>query len=166
MTTKTFDSTVSEILQDDSSVEYVESQENPLTTIQTEPKNLASANQLFDFHAVHNGEACIESLDPKDRGTERQFWFTVVLLCRAYECSADTIRRRVETLAKTGDINETQNCVSLNVPNQTGNILEDWELPADSTIKESFIVQLVGNSDKFNSLSRHRRDDRGGFFVC
>lgn len=30
-----------------------------------------------------------------------------------FACSADTIRRRVETLVNTGDINETQNCVSL-----------------------------------------------------
>ena len=29
----------------------------------------------------HNGEACIASLDPKDRGTERQFRFTRALLC-------------------------------------------------------------------------------------
>ena len=113
------DSTIPKLLQDNSSVEYVDAQKNPIAT--TPNGGRESVNSLFDFHAVHNGEACIESLDPKDRGTERQFWFTVVLLCRAYECSADTIRRRVETLAKTGDINETQNCVSLNVPNQTGN---------------------------------------------
>ena len=34
-------------------------------------------------------------------------------MCVIFECSADTIRRRVETLVNTGDIDETQNCVSL-----------------------------------------------------
>ena len=35
------------------------------------------------------------------------------MMCVIFECSADTIRRRVETLVNTGDIDETQNCVSL-----------------------------------------------------
>lgn len=77
MTTKTLDSTVSEILQDNPTVEYVSPEENSIATVQTDVKNLTSANPLFDFHATHNGEACIESLDPKDRGTERQFRFTI-----------------------------------------------------------------------------------------
>ena len=34
------------------------------------------------------------------------------MMCVIFECSADTIRR-VETLVNTGDIDETQNCVSL-----------------------------------------------------
>ena len=52
--------------------------------------------------------------DPRSlQWTERQFWFTVAMMCVIFECSADTIRRRVETLVNTGDIDETQNCVSL-----------------------------------------------------
>ena len=51
--------------------------------------------------------------DPRSlQWTERQFWFTVAMMCVIFECSADTIRR-VETLVNTGDIDETQNCVSL-----------------------------------------------------
>ena len=73
----------------------------------------SNSQELFDFNAKHNGEACIESLRPEDRGTERQFWFTIAMLCVIFECSADTIRRRVGTLVNTGDIDETQNCVSL-----------------------------------------------------
>ena len=73
----------------------------------------SNSQELFNFNAKHNGEACIESLRPEDRGTERQFWFTVAMMCVIFECSADTIRRRVETLVNTGDIDETQNCVSL-----------------------------------------------------
>lgn len=115
MTTKVVDSTVSQLLRDNSSVEYVAPEKNPIATVQTdvESRTKLSDTSLFDFHAVHNGEACIESLRPEDRGTERQFWFTVAMMCVIFECSADTIRRRVGTLVNTGDINETQNCVSL-----------------------------------------------------
>lgn len=115
MTTKVVDSTASQLLQDNSTVEYVAPETNPVATIQTdvESRTKLSDTSLFDFHAVHNGEACIESLRPEDRGTERQFWFTVAMMCVIFECSADTIRRRVGTLVNTGDINETQNCVSL-----------------------------------------------------
>ena len=108
MTTKTLDSTVSQILQDNSSVEYVESQENPISTIQTEPKNLASANQLFDFHAVHNGEACIESLRPEERGTEHQFWFTIALFVAIYNESGQTIRNNIESLYRDGELGDSR----------------------------------------------------------
>ena len=114
MTTKTLDSTISQILQDNSSVEYIDARENPITTIPNEPKNLASANQLFDFHAVHNGEACIASLDPKDRGTERQFRFTRALLCTLLGVkSEDTITNHVDKLLKRGVIDNTKNLVLL-----------------------------------------------------
>ena len=108
------DSTVSQILQEDSSIEYVAPEKNPLTTIQTGPKNLASVTPLFDFHAVHNGEACIESLDPKDRGTERQFRFTRALLCTLLGVkSEDTITNHVDKLVKRGVIDNTKNLVLL-----------------------------------------------------
>ena len=121
MTTKTFDTTVSQLLQDDSSVEYVAPEKNPLTTIQTEPKNLASANQLFDFHAVHNGEACIESLDPKDRGTERRFRFTRALLCTLLGVkSENTITNHVQALINRGVINDVKNLTTLKIPTNGG----------------------------------------------
>ena len=33
----------------------------------------SNSQELFDFNAVHNGEHCIESLDPKDE-RENRFW--------------------------------------------------------------------------------------------
>lgn len=104
MTTKTLDSTVSEILQDNPTVEYVSPEENPIATVQTETKNLVSANPLFDFNATHNGEACIESLDPKDRGTERQFWFTVAMLCVIYGVAERTLRDNLESIINDGEL--------------------------------------------------------------
>ena len=115
-------STNENLVQDNSSIECVSPETNPIATIQTEPKNLASANQLFDFHAVHNGEACIESLDPKDRGTERRFRFTRALLCTLLGVkSENTITNHVQALINRGVINDVKNLTSLNIKNENGN---------------------------------------------
>ena len=106
------DSTISSSLQDDSSVEYVEPQKNPIATIPNVGKT--DANSLFDFNAVHNGEHCIASLDPKDRGTERRFRFTRALLCTLLGVkSEDTITNHVDKLLKRGVIDNTKNLVLL-----------------------------------------------------
>ena len=97
MRTKTIDSTVSQLLQDKSAVEYVESQENPICKKQSD-------NSLFNFNAEHNGEACIESLDPKDKWTERQFWFTVAMLCVIYGVAERTLRDNLESIINDGEL--------------------------------------------------------------
>ena len=119
MTTKTLDSTVSELLQDNPTVEYVSPEENPIATIPNDTKT--DTNSLFDFHAVHNGEACIESLDPKDRGTERQFRFTRALLCTLLGVkSVNTIDSHVEALMKRGVVTDVRNLTSVMLPDSLG----------------------------------------------
>ena len=100
MTTKTFDSTVSQLLQD----QHVAPEANPLDIIPNETQNCVSSNPLFDFHAEHNGVQCIESLKPEDRGTERQYWFSVKFLYEAFEVTDKTIRNKLERLEKLGEI--------------------------------------------------------------
>ena len=69
----------------------------------------------------HNGEACIESLDPKDRGTERQFWFTRALLCTLLGVkSENTITNHVDKLLKRGVVTETRFLVSVMLPDSLG----------------------------------------------
>lgn len=80
-----------------------------------------NSQELFDFNAVHNGEACIESFDPKDRGTERQFRFTRALLCTLLGVkSEDTITNHVDKLLKRGVVTETRNLVSVMLPDSLG----------------------------------------------
>ena len=113
------DSTVSNSLQDNSSVEYVEPQKNPIATIPNVGKT--DANSLFDFNAVHNGEHCIASLDPKDRGTERQFRFTRALLCTLLGVkSVNTIDSHVEALMKRGVVTDVRNLTSVMLPDSLG----------------------------------------------
>ena len=70
----------------------------------------------------HNGKACIASLDPKDRGTERQFRFTRALLCTLLGVkSENTITNHVQALINRGVINDVKNLTSLNIKNENGN---------------------------------------------
>lgn len=99
----TVNSTTSELMQDNSSIECVSTETNPIATT-------THSEQLFDFNAVHNGEACIESLDPKDRGTERQFRFTRALLCTLLGVkSENTITNHVQALINRGVIDNVKN---------------------------------------------------------
>ena len=74
----------------------------------------SNSQELFDFNAEHNGEACIESLDPKDRGTERQFRFTRSLLCTLLGVKKeDTITNHVDKLLERGAVTVTKNLVTV-----------------------------------------------------
>ena len=76
----------------------------------------------FDFKAVHNGESCIESLKPEDKGTEHQFWFTRQMLREIFDAKpVNTITAHVEALVNRGVLNDVKNLTSLNVENEKGN---------------------------------------------
>ena len=64
----------------------------------------SNSQELFDLNAKHNGEACIESLDPKDRGTERQFWFTVAMMCVIFDVAERTLRNNIGSLIEDGEV--------------------------------------------------------------
>lgn len=125
MTTKTLDSTVSQLLQDKSSVEYVAHENNPTATIPNSgaSRTKVSDASLFDFTAKHNGVQCIESLKPEDKGTERQFWFSARMLATVFDCAdPKTIRSRVETLVNTGDLDEGRSLLSSQMPYSNGSV--------------------------------------------
>ena len=159
MTTKIFDSTVSQLLQDNSSVEYVAPETNPIATIQTdvESRTKLSDTSLFDFHAVHNGEHCIASLDPKDRGTERQFRFTRALLCTLLGVkSENTITNHIDALINRGVVNDVKNLTSLNIKNENGNGAVKTTL-YDLTVFNHLVMRLDTDKawamkEKFNDV--------------
>ena len=81
----------------------------------------SNSQELFDFNAIHNGEHCIASLDPKDRGTERQFRFTRALLCTLLGVkSVNTIDSHVEALLKRGVVTDVRNLTSVMLPDSLG----------------------------------------------
>ena len=85
----------------------------------------SNSQELFDFNAEHNGEHCIASLDPKDRGTERQFRFTRALLCTLLGVKKeDTITNHVDKLLERGVVTVTKNLVTVKITNSVGAVNE------------------------------------------
>ena len=85
----------------------------------------SNSQELFDFNAEHNGEHCIASLDPKDRGTERQFRFTRALLCTLLGVKKeDTITNHVDKLLERGAVTVTKNLVTVKIANSVGAVNE------------------------------------------
>ena len=77
MTTKTFDSTISQLLQDDSSVEYVDAQENPiaLTHSDVSVQDVEDPRSLeLIFGQKHNGIEC--ALCPTAKRACNRAWFS------------------------------------------------------------------------------------------
>ena len=137
MTTETFDSTISQLLQDNSSVEYVEPQDDPIATVPTETKNLVSSNPLFDLNAEHNGEHCIASLDPKDT-RENRFWFTIAMLVAIYKESDKTIRNNIEELAQEGELGDCK------IFQRRLNIEDSCGVPHPTTIYNLTVLNRLG----------------------
>ena len=65
----------------------------------------------FNYNSSHNNFPAIESLNPLDIGTEKQFMFTAKMLAEMFNVSFDTIKRRVETLENTGDLSHANSRV-------------------------------------------------------
>lgn len=116
----------------------------------------SNSQELFDFNAVHNGEACIASLDPKDRGTERQFRFTRALLCTLLGVKKeDTITNHVDKLLERGAVTVTKNLVTVKIANSVGAVNETTLY--DLTVFNHLVMRLDTDrawemKEKFNDV--------------
>lgn len=109
------------------------------------------------IQSMHNDIQCVESLNPNDKGTSRQYWFTASMLANIFDISKDTVRRRIESLAEWGELTVTQNCVTVQMQNNSGAISDltlydlhafnklamDLRTPAAREIKSKFSDILV-----------------------
>ena len=117
----------------------------------------SNLQELFDFNAIHNGEHCIASLDPKDRGTERQFRFTRALLCTLLGVkSENTITNHIDALINRGVVNDVKNLTSLNIKNENGNGAVKTTL-YDLTVFNHLVMRLDTDKawamkEKFNDV--------------
>ena len=91
----------------------------------------------FDLNAVHNGEACIASLDPRDtRGNK--FWFTIAMLCSIYDVAEQTLRDNLKSLGDDGE---------LGLPEISGrriNIEDSCGVPHPTTIYNLDVMNRLG----------------------
>ena len=88
----------------------------------------SNSQSLFDFNAIHNGEACIESLDPKDT-RENRFWFTIAMFCTIYGVAEQTIRDNLKSLGDDGEIGLPE------ISGRRINIKDSWVYPAKDECK-------------------------------
>ena len=72
------------------------------------------------INSMHNDIQCIESLDEKDKGTSRQYWFSASMLAEIFGISLRTVRRNIEFLQKWKEITMWQNCHIVEMQNSVG----------------------------------------------
>ena len=104
--------------------------------------NLVIKNNSF-IQSTHNNIQCIESLDPNDKGTSRQYWFTASMLANIFDISTDTVRNNVNFLEKWGEVTMAKNFVIVKMQNSAG------------AVKDTTLYDLQA----FNKLAMQLRTD-------
>ena len=72
------------------------------------------------IQSKHNDIQCIESLDPNDKGTSRQYWFTASMLANIFDISKDTVRNNVNFLVKWGELTVAKNLATVQMSSGSG----------------------------------------------
>ena len=72
------------------------------------------------IQSMHNDVQCIESLDPNDKGTSRQYWFSANMLANIFDISKDTVRNNVNFLVKWGEVTIVKNFTTVQTQNSAG----------------------------------------------
>ena len=122
MTTKTIDSTVSQLLQDNSSVEYVGSHENPIATI---PRDNAPVQDVEDprsleliFGQRHHEIDC--ALCPTAKRACNRAWVTAKQIESWSGMTNRTLYNRLSELEEYQRISRLQDFANVNIPTETG----------------------------------------------
>ena len=95
------------------------------------------------IQSTHNDIQCIESLDPNNKGTSRQYWFTASMLANIFDISKDTVRNNVNFLEKWGEVTMAKNFVIVKMQNSAG------------AVKDTTLYDL----QVFNKLAMQLRTD-------
>ena len=91
----------------------------------------------FDLNAMHNGEHCIASLDPKDT-RENRFWFTIAMFCTIYGVAEQTIRDNLKSLGDDGEIGLPE------ISGRRINIEDSCGVPHPTTIFNLTVLNRLG----------------------
>lgn len=81
--------------------------------------NLMIKNDSF-IQSMHNNIQCIESLDPNDKGTSRQYWFTASMLADIFDITDKTVRNNIDFLEKWGEVTMGKNLLIVKTQNSVG----------------------------------------------
>lgn len=96
----------------------------------------------FNYNSSHNSFPAIESLNPIDIGTERQFRFTAKMLCDMFQITKPTLYSRVETLVNVGDLS-VKNSLQIKIPDSNGRTHETTVY--DLTVLNKLAMTMIDN---------------------
>ena len=104
--------------------------------------NLVIKNDSF-MQSMHNNIQCIESLDPNDKGTSRQYWFSASMLANIFDIALNTVKNNVDFLVKWGEVTIVKNLTIVQTQNSVG------------AVKDTTLYDL----QVFNKLAMQLRTD-------
>lgn len=81
--------------------------------------NLVIKNDSF-IQSIHNDIQCIESLDPNDKGTSRQYWFTASMFANIFDITRQTVKNNIDFLEKWGEVTVVKNFTTVQTQNNAG----------------------------------------------
>ena len=97
------------------------------------------------INSSHHDIQCIESLDPKDKGTSRQFWFSASMLAEIFGISRQAVNQNVEFLKKWKEIQSAKNFADWKMTYGDSNLTRDVTL-YDLTVFNKLAMQLRTDS--------------------
>ena len=83
--------------------------------------NLVTKNDSF-IQSMHNNIQCIESINPNDKGTSRQYWFTASMLADIFDITDKTVHNNIDFLEKWGEVTMGKNLLIVKTQNSVGAI--------------------------------------------
>lgn len=89
--------------------------------------NLVIKNDSF-IQSMHNDIQCIESLDPNDKGTSRQYWFSASMLANIFDISINTVKNHVDFLVKWNEVQVVKNLTTWKMTYENSNLTQDVTL--------------------------------------
>ena len=127
--------------------------------------NLMIKNDSF-IQSMHNDIQCIESLDPSDKGTSRQYWFTASMLANIFDISLNTAKNHIDSLIEWGALTVVKNLTTVQTQNNAGAVNDttlydlevfnklamDLRTPAARMVKDKFndILVKVETTGQYN----------------
>lgn len=80
------------------------------------------------IQSMHNDIQCIESLDPNNKGTSRQYWFTASMLANIFDISINTVKNHVDFLVKWNEVQVVKNLTTWKMTYENSNLTQDVTL--------------------------------------
>ena len=118
------------------------------------------------IQSMHNNIQCIESLDPNDKGTAHQCWFTASMLANIFDISLNTVKNHVDSLIDWGALTVVKNLTTVQMRSSSGAVNDttlydlevfnklamDLRTPAARAIKDKFndILVQVETTGQYN----------------